>query len=76
MFGFHRRLTRSRYFQVFDEVEQRDCDYRAEKWIGGAWDNHRYVTAYHARLICLLAFRCRHADEHAFKNGQDDDAKP
>jgi hypothetical protein len=23
-----------------------------------------------------VAFRCRHANEHAFKNGQDDDAKP
>jgi len=22
------------------------------------------------------AFRCRHANEHTFKNGQDDDAKP
>jgi hypothetical protein len=27
-------------------------------------------------LPILLAFRCRHADEHAFKDGQNDDAKP
>ena len=34
----------------------------------------------HAQLIFSLLvsrpFRCRHANEHTFKNGQDDDAKP
>jgi hypothetical protein len=27
-------------------------------------------------LLRFAALRCRHANEHAFKNGQDDDAKP
>ena len=35
----------------------------------------------HARTIDFFKlvsrpFRCRHANEHAFKNGQDDDAEP
>ena len=36
-------------------------------------------TTIHTRLLILpiiLVFRCRHADEHTFKNGQNDDTKP
>jgi hypothetical protein len=39
-----------------------------------------WCTTTDARLIFFIhfaaVFRCRHANEHAFKNGQDDDAKP
>ena len=50
-----------------------------DRWCMGQLQVRYDVLRYtHGSLILpiILVFRCRHADEHTFKNGQNDDTKP